>query len=51
MPGWIPCLLRHQRPHLEAMIKSGLQIEGPDEEFVIHPIKVTAEPEEIGQVD
>ena len=28
--------------HLEAMIRSGLQIEEPGEEFVIHPIKLTA---------
>jgi 2-dehydropantoate 2-reductase len=37
--------------HLEAMIRSGLQIEEPGEEFVIHPIKVTAVPDEIGEVD
>jgi 2-dehydropantoate 2-reductase len=37
--------------HLEAMTRAGLQIEGPGEEFVIHPIKVTAEPDEIGKVD
>ena len=37
--------------HLEAMKNNGLKIEGPDEEFVIDPIRATSDPREIGPVD
>mgnify|MGYP001215437380 FL=1 len=37
--------------HLEAMKNNGLKIEGPDEAFVIDPIRATNDPREIGPVD
>ncbi|MEE3293316.1 MAG: 2-dehydropantoate 2-reductase [Pseudomonadota bacterium] len=37
--------------HLEAMKNNGLKIEGPDESFVIDPIRATNDPREIGPVD
>ena len=36
--------------HLEAMQNNGLKIEGPDETFVIDPIRATSDPKEIGPV-
>ena len=37
--------------HLEAMQNNGLKIEGPDETFVIDPIRATGDPKDIGPVD
>ena len=37
--------------HLEAMNAHGFKIEGPDEGFVIKPIRATSDPGEIGPVD
>ena len=37
--------------HLEAMNANGFKIEGPDEAFVIKPIRATSDPSEIGPVD
>ena len=37
--------------HLEAMQNNGLKIEGPDETFVIDPIRATSDPKDIGPVD
>ena len=37
--------------HLEAMQRTGLRIEGPDEAFVVQPITATSEPKDIGPVD
>ena len=37
--------------HLEAMNAYGFKIEGPDEAFVIKPIRATSDPSEIGPVD
>jgi len=37
--------------HLEAMQNNGLTIEGPDETFVIDPIRATGDPKDIGPVD
>ena len=37
--------------HLEAMNAHGFKIEGPDEAFVIKPIRATSDPSEIGPVD
>ena len=37
--------------HLEAMNNNGLKIEGPDEAFVIDPIRATSDPKDIGPVD
>ena len=37
--------------HLEAMQNNGLTIEGPDETFVVDPIRATGDPKDIGPVD
>ena len=37
--------------HLEAMQNNGLKIEGPDETFVVDPIRATGDPKDIGPVD
>ena len=36
---------------LEAMNAHGFKIEGPDEAFVIKPIRATSDPSEMGPVD
>jgi len=38
-------------PHLAAMLASGLRIESPSGNLHIHPIRASADPAEIGQVD
>ena len=37
--------------HLETMTHFGLHVEETGDEFVIHPKKAAAKPEEIGEVD
>jgi 2-dehydropantoate 2-reductase len=42
-------IARGQR--LQAIRDNGLQVRGPDDEFVVHPARATADPHEVGPVD
>ena len=37
--------------HLQALRKSGLRVDSIDGDFLVHPVKATSEPSEIGPVD